>query len=259
VKLLVIILLLSFSGLCQNIIDNADFEVQDSCPTWLGQVYLAPPWKSVIMDADYYNCGFYDPVYPSDNIASSGTAYMSFTAYGDSTGSSEAIAQNLTSPLIPNTQYYFHASIKKANNGYYGQSCAGTFIYGLNTLLPNDTFSVHASQFSGSELLCYTATITNDTWVSFNMIFTVSDTIKSIIITAEQSPLCNQCTFIDAICLSTNPQECDEGVGIEELYKKSKTPIRIIDLMGRESKDVSNTLLIHIYSDGTTEMVYRME
>ncbi|XOV69279.1 MAG: hypothetical protein ACFHU9_08845 [Fluviicola sp.] len=38
-----------------------------------------------------------------------------------------------------------------------------------------------------------------------------------------------------------------------------KELVRITDLMGRESKDIPNTTLIYIYSDGTTEKVYRIE
>ncbi len=38
-----------------------------------------------------------------------------------------------------------------------------------------------------------------------------------------------------------------------------KELIKIVDLMGRETEDKPNTLLIYIYSDGTTEKVFRVE
>lgn len=48
-------------------------------------------------------------------------------------------------------------------------------------------------------------------------------------------------------------------IGIEELNSASKDIIKITDLMGRQTADKPNTTLIYIYSDGTTEKVYRME
>ena len=35
--------------------------------------------------------------------------------------------------------------------------------------------------------------------------------------------------------------------------------IKIIDLMGRETIEKPNTILIYVYSDGSTEKVYRVE
>lgn len=46
---------------------------------------------------------------------------------------------------------------------------------------------------------------------------------------------------------------------INEIAPASKLLLRIVDLIGRETEDKPNTTLIYIYSDGTTEKVYRME
>ncbi len=50
-----------------------------------------------------------------------------------------------------------------------------------------------------------------------------------------------------------------QTVSIEELTMSSRELIKTIDLMGRETEDQPNTPLIYIYSDGTTEKVFRME
>ena len=50
---------------------------------------------------------------------------------------------------------------------------------------------------------------------------------------------------------------CD--LSIVENFKNEKNLIKIVDLMGCETEDKPNTTLIYIYSDGTTEKVYRME
>jgi hypothetical protein len=47
--------------------------------------------------------------------------------------------------------------------------------------------------------------------------------------------------------------------GIEETTLEKKTIIKIIDLMGRETIEKPNTILIYVYSDGSTEKVYKVE
>jgi hypothetical protein len=51
----------------------------------------------------------------------------------------------------------------------------------------------------------------------------------------------------------------DHILGINALTTAQKQLIRIVDTMGRETKDRTNTLLIYVYSDGTTEKVFRAE
>ena len=47
--------------------------------------------------------------------------------------------------------------------------------------------------------------------------------------------------------------------GIEEISNSEKKLLRIIDITGRNTEDKPNTVLIFIYSDGTTERVFRVE
>lgn len=48
--------------------------------------------------------------------------------------------------------------------------------------------------------------------------------------------------------------------GLESLNTDdSKHLIKVVDLMGRETENKPNTLLIYVYSDGTTEKVFRVE
>jgi hypothetical protein len=53
----------------------------------------------------------------------------------------------------------------------------------------------------------------------------------------------------------------DPSLGISDaiIIGKSKEVVKIIDTMGRETEYKPNTLLIYIYSDGTTEKVCRVE
>lgn len=46
---------------------------------------------------------------------------------------------------------------------------------------------------------------------------------------------------------------------VSELSNTPKELVKIVDVSGREVKDQPNTLLIYVYSDGSTEKVFRME
>jgi hypothetical protein len=58
----------------------------------------------------------------------------------------------------------------------------------------------------------------------------------------------------DNIFISITPP-----IGIEEQHlKNNKKLIKVVDIMGRETENKPNTLLIYIYSDGTSEKVFRL-
>lgn len=46
---------------------------------------------------------------------------------------------------------------------------------------------------------------------------------------------------------------------LDELNASEREIVKIVDLMGRESKDQENTVLIYVYSDGTAEKRVRIE
>lgn len=74
----------------------------------------------------------------------------------------------------------------------------------------------------------------------------------------ESSSGCKDTVYQQILIRST----VNTTVGIEELegtFDKEKELIKIIDLTGRETEDKPNTLLIYIFSDGTTEKVLRFE
>ena len=68
-------------------------------------------------------------------------------------------------------------------------------------------------------------------------------------------------TLNNGVSISVSKEICPYStLGINEFTNSNKKfIIRIVDLMGRETDNKSNTLLIYIYSDGTTEKVFRLE
>jgi len=58
-------------------------------------------------------------------------------------------------------------------------------------------------------------------------------------------------------CVDTSDCQYVCTWGLEELKAGSVELVKVVDLMGRETEDKPNTLLIYIYSDGTAEKVFR--
>ena len=54
-------------------------------------------------------------------------------------------------------------------------------------------------------------------------------------------------------------QPCDYDVSLDEIQLEERMLIGIFDSLGRETDDKPNTLLIYMYSDGTSEKVFRVD
>jgi PKD repeat protein len=93
---------------------------------------------------------------------------------------------------------------------------------------------------------------------TISRVYTYSPTLPwTIYLITEDSNGCKDSLFQQILVR----QGTETTVGIDDLTltKKVKELIKITDLMGRETEDVPNTPLIYIYSDGTTEKIFRME
>lgn len=64
--------------------------------------------------------------------------------------------------------------------------------------------------------------------------------------------------FVDSYDYSNSIPDCHLGLD-ESSMQTNKTVVRIVDNLGRETEDKPNALLIYIYSDGTTEKMFRVE
>ena len=63
-------------------------------------------------------------------------------------------------------------------------------------------------------------------------------------------------SYLGCVDTSSCSQTCIWG--LEELTSKKVKRISVVDSMGRETEDRPNTPVIYIYSDGTTEKVFRV-
>jgi hypothetical protein len=195
----------------QNFILNPDFELFSQCPVDFDEVFKCNNWISVVSSPDYYDCSFTSSsAYPSSTNAYSGTGFMGFAAY-DANGSSEAIGQNLSQPLLPGLNYSLSFACKKTDGGSWSSSCGGMAVYGFKQGMPSDALGIHISQVAGAVMLGTTPVITNVSWELFKLDFSPMDTIHQIAFTVEHVPNCFECLFLDSINLSS-----DSTTGIDQ-------------------------------------------
>lgn len=273
----IICILVLFESSAQNLVPNWSFEdtISAPCSSWsfpaLNNWTLPSNGSS-----DYYheNCSPYVNGVPSNEngyqFAKTGKAYVGILTYWESNSSSyrEYIKVQLIETLETGMKYQWSFWVSKADNMDYVTNNIGIYlgpnINDLQTqfVLPvapigNRIYLVQDSinwiQVCGE----YTANGTEDYLIIGN--FFENDQTTILKIQQDDSFTTGAYYFIDDVYLSTTFISCEGNVGIEEIDKPTKKVIRIIDIMGRKSEDIPNTLLIYIYSDGSTEKIFRVE
>ena len=77
--------------------------------------------------------------------------------------------------------------------------------------------------------------------------------------TQDLTPSSFDMTFNNGPTWSTDVPAYNCNVGIEELSSQNKEAVKIVNLLGQEVEYTPNTVLIYIYSDGTSERVMKIE
>ena len=200
--LLTFFLILKYFSNAQNLIQNPDFESYSTCPTSISEVDKANFWFTTIISPDYYNCAFVShPDFPTTSLAYSGTGFVGFLSYGDVNGSGEALGQLLNQALLPHQAYSISFAAKRPYMGMYANNCSGLEVFGFSDSVPINAGFIHASQIPNAHLLVSTLTIQDTNWTSHMINFIVPDTIKYLVFTIGQSPICMQYIFLDSINL----------------------------------------------------------
>lgn len=91
-------------------------------------------------------------------------------------------------------------------------------------------------------------------WHEVAFHFTASDTAHQISFQVTDGG--GTCAFA---ALVVDNMTISKVSGLEENYLQDKTLVHVLDLMGKETENRPNTLLLYVYSDGTTEKVFRVE
>ena len=200
--ILFILLLLALNASAQNHIVNGDFESYTTLPTTQGQM-TASNWYQVVLSADYMYSGSYGGWSPQTGGAYEGNGWAGFASYGNAGGSSEAIAQNITSnPLDAGSGYFIEFYAKRSPSGSYSDICGGVDVYGFNTAPPTNVIADHPINMGG-ELLFSSATVDHDLWQKKEGCFVPTQQINYVVLCVTYNPNCGQYIYVDSLSIST--------------------------------------------------------
>lgn len=201
-RLLFILLLPANFSFGQNHIVNGDFESYTSLPTTQGQM-TASNWYQVVLSADYMYSGSYGGWSPQTGGAYEGNGWAGFASYGNTGGSSEAIAQDITiNPLDAGSGYFIEFYAKRSPSGAYSDICGGVDVYGFNTAPPTNVIADHPINMGG-ELLFSSSTVDHDLWQKKEGCFIPTQQINYVVLCVTYNPNCGQYIYVDSLSIST--------------------------------------------------------
>lgn len=273
-----------FQSSAQNLVPNPSFEEYLLCPDDLNQVNRATGWQSYGNTPDYFNAcdTFADPLmgvpfnFSGWQFAAEGEAYCGLISWlGDNQNYREMIGCELLAPLDSGVTYYVSMKLNFPVR-YYADYCWNTAIKNMGIRFTNIQYSEITPHPTDNFChVCADEFITDTSnWVKICKSFIPNQSYQYMVVgnfytdidsdTLKILPTngCGDCTayFVDEIIVTTDSSFCNQKpVGIIELSSPDKKLIRIVDSLGRETDDKPNTILIYLYSDGTTEKIFKVE
>lgn len=270
----------------QNLVPNPSFEEFSQCPDQLNQVPYATGWSSFGNTPDYYNACNYSSLvnqevyavpdnYNGFQYAAEGNAYCGLISWLEN-GSNyrEMIGAELITPLDSGITYFVSL---KFNFPYREDNpCWNTAIKNLGVRFTNFQYSENSPHPVDDSCHVCSNQLIMDTlnWIEVSGSFIPDQQYNYIVIgnfysdaTTEtmlvfDSLYCGNVSsyYVDEICVSTNSLTCSiDPLGLVENATVEKQLIKIVDTMGREVDNNPNTLLIYVYSDGSTQKVFKVE
>ncbi|MDX2360185.1 MAG: hypothetical protein QNK23_05235 [Crocinitomicaceae bacterium] len=240
ITLNILLLFVLFQSSAQNLVPNGDFELgPDSSSTGWGYfvdtlcsntvpVNGPDSWFSTVGSPDRMVEGTVFTCNWDLDTAQSGNAWIDF-------GYNEAGKTTLTSSVLQDSTYHLSAYLK--HESFQG--------------FATDTHRI-AFVFNGGDSISSFLVVQSQNWQLFDTIFTATSnstelTIKGVVLGFSGTKIDN--LLLERINIASLPEDKLEV----------KNVIQIVDTMGRETEDRPNTLLIYVYSDGTSEKVFRVE
>lgn len=278
ITLNILLLFVLFQSSAQNLVPNPSFEDTIFCPSGAGSDLAVVNWiNPTLASPDHFHaCS--DAINNGVPInwlgegyqnAKTGIAYAGFVTFANSQNNYREYWEiELTTPLDSGTTYYWSFWVSRFDNiDYASNNIFIHFSQGLITASNEDVINV--TPHGGS------TNVINDSvnWVEIKgqynaiggedhlIIGNFLDDLSTSVIQNQTNSLIGDFAYyyIDDVCVSTDSTSCFAAVNMIELNYPSKTLIKIVDFIGRETEDKPNTLLIYVYSDGTTEKIYRVE
>jgi hypothetical protein len=88
-------------------------------------------------------------------------------------------------------------------------------------------------------------------WQQYTYVFETQNAEEYITVTVGVNGMIDYGVFIDHFVLTETEEPLTTGVN--EVAQQEKQLVKIVDILGRESKAIKNTPLFYIYNDGTVE------
>ena len=283
IKLCVLFLLKIHFCFAQNLVPNYGFEnYWPQCPNNPGQLERAIPWKITNSNlfqfnnrsADYYNTCSMNPYFtiPSSHFPNinafngNGMVGIGIGSQILSGGPKEYLEVELISTLKNGKEYNISIKVKHSLNcSEYGGSFGVLF---LDSLIENDTGFSTPLPFNPQCILTDSITgdslVNNDSiWHTLSARYLAKGDERVVIIgnfennqnmnltfIQQSSQYPTSYYFIDNVRVVEDTLTANNIVELENTYIKSKL-LKIVDLLGRETKEKKNTLLFYIYDNGT--------
>lgn len=244
----ILLIFVMFQSSAQNLVPNSSFE--DGPPVTTNEWMWADTtcnWTNPLGGPTFWVVTAYSPDRVVEgttqtcgidiDTAAFGDAYVIF---GGEPDYYEAGKTTLSSPVLNGLQYYVSCYYKRETwsdsiNFFPSQGC----------ILFNNGDTIKTP---------ITADLTS--WHKFDTIYTPSSTATEIELFCMNDTVCG--IKFDSIYIAQyngGPNSVEEP---KSGYDDKKL-IKIIDLLGRETEDKPNTLLIYIFSNGSKEKVFRVE
>ncbi len=226
---------LFISAAAQNLVPNGSFEINNGCPSQIGQVDLADGWVNWGLTPDYFHscANAITPAYGTpDNIRGfqtprTGLAYMGLLTTSDLvTNQREFIGRELAQPLTIGTTYSISFWVSRVGQqvcNHASNNIGVRFTTVSNYSLVNpDTALNNAHVFATSiitdsiEWVHVTGMFTADSAYTHMGIGNYFDDANTLVTTG--SPLSNYAYYlIDDVCVSPDPLFCNLPSGIEDV------------------------------------------
>jgi hypothetical protein len=219
----------------QNLVTNPSFEELDFCPDGLGDIEAATFWQSFRLTPDFYHECSEHPAsgVPSNHFSEScfpvdGVGYGGFVMISIPSGFSEVIANELTEELQIGQEYYVRFYVRRGISP--NDNCWTDHIGARFTMTHyQDWPQVETMPITNAAHVLYEGPVSeSENWVKVDGYFTADSAytylaignhfdLDSLTISCDQEYTNYEAYyFVDAVCVSVYPEDCQNFVGIEE-------------------------------------------
>jgi hypothetical protein len=236
--LFILLVLCGTVGAAQNLVPNGSFEEYTQCPSHNGQIDFATGWVGYYASPDYFNaCNTNDSVgVPANGMgyqtAADGYAYAGAITYEVGAPTyRECFRAQLLEPLQIGVPVYLSMKVSPGgfglehdNSVQWASKNIGMRFCTIALDVTNQTVIPNAAAIHLDQVLTDTATWTTvsgmyvpDSAYDYVMIGNFfADSLSAPTLLDPNGGLSGAYAFVDEVCVSYDPLECDQGSGITE-------------------------------------------